>query len=168
MTFTEQNVSSSDTALTIVPLDEIDATDLRDWLINAQTDFWDERDLRDQHHPVWFRQFGSDGLVARSDGTTVGYLLGVVPVSGVAYVHLVAARRDHRGMGIGRKLYESFIAKAKQQGARSIEAMTSAGNSSSIAFHTAIGFRAEIVADYAGPGEDRVLFEMPLNGNDHG
>ena len=65
--------------ITIVPLDEVDALDLRDFLLTAQEKFWDERDLRAQHHPVWFRQFSHDGLIARQNGKTVGYLLGVVP-----------------------------------------------------------------------------------------
>lgn len=36
--------------------------------------------------------------------------------------------------------------------------MTAPVNTSSIAFHRAMGFEDEIVADYDGPGEDRVVF----------
>lgn len=148
--------------LAIVPLDEIDAVELRKFLVTAQEKFWDDRDLRDDHDPFWFRQFASSGLAARYDGETIGYLLGTLQFKGPAYIHLVAARHDYRHLGIGRKLYKSFIGKAQTAGATHVQAATLPGNSQSIAFHSAMGFSGEIVEGYAGPGEDRVFFDLAL------
>ena len=64
--------------------------------------------------------------------------------------------------GSAEKLYEAFVAQARQYEATAVQAITTPGNSTSIAFHTAIGFRGELVKDYAGPEDDRVLFEMTL------
>lgn len=156
----------ADSDISIVPLDEVDGQDLRDFLISAQSEFWDGKDLSEQHQPVWFRQFAHDGLIARKSGETIGYLLGSVPANGHAYIHLVATRSSARGGGVGRQLYEEFADQATAEGATRIQATTLPDNASSIAFHSAMGYRAELVSDYAGPGQDRVLFEMTLDRTD--
>ncbi|GAB3559046.1 GNAT family N-acetyltransferase [Spelaeicoccus albus] len=156
----------ADGDISIVPLDEVDGQDLRDFLISAQSEFWDGKDLSEQHQPVWFRQFAHDGLIARRGSETVGYLLGSVPANGHAYIHLVATKSSARGSGIGRSLYGEFASKAEAEGATSIQATTVPDNASSIAFHSAMGYRAELVSDYAGPGQDRVLFELSLDSTD--
>lgn len=149
--------------LSIVPFDEIDPLDLREFLVNAQEDFWGDRDLKSEHDAYWFRQFASSGLVARYEGETIGYLLGCLPRSGPAYIHLVAARKDYRHIGIGTKLYEAFIQNAKAAGATHVQATTVPGNSHTIGFHSALGFSGELVEDYAGPGNARVFFELSLH-----
>lgn len=158
----EQSPTIDAEKLAIVPLDELDAVDLRSFLVTAQEKFWDDRNLIDEHDAFWFRQFASSGLAARYDGDTVGYLLGAIPRRGPAYIHLVAARNDYRHLGIGRRLYTAFIKNAKESGASHVQAATIPGNSQSIAFHSAMGFSGEIVESYAGPGEDRVFFDLSL------
>lgn len=89
-----------------------------------------------------------------------------MPANGHAYIHLVATKSSARGSGIGRSLYGEFASKAEAEGATSIQATTVPDNASSIAFHSAMGYRAELVSDYAGPGQDRVLFELSLDSTD--
>lgn len=148
--------------LSISPLDETDALDLREFLVTAQEKFWGERSLADAHDPYWFRQLDSSGLVARYQNEIVGYLLGVVPAEGPAYIHLVASRDDFRKKGIGTKLYKEFINRARQIGSSEVQATTLPENTSAIAFHTDLGFESELISDYSGPDKPRVLFTRSM------
>lgn len=124
--------------------------------------FWGERDMRAQHQPVWLRQFASDAVIVREDGVLRGYLLGIVTTHELAYVHLIATRTDQRGRGLGRLLYDTFLNDASRRGARRVEAITTTTNTGSVAFHQRLGFSADVVPDYAGRGQARVLFRLAL------
>jgi ribosomal protein S18 acetylase RimI-like enzyme len=124
--------------------------------------YWGGRDLRALHHPIYCRQFADTGLVAHGDGI-LGYLFGFVAPTGEGYVHLVAVRDDARGTGLGRILYERFGELAAARGADRVTAITTPGNAGSIAFHRALGFTAETVAGYSGPGADRVVLHRRLD-----
>lgn len=159
-----------------------DPVAVRAEVLAAHDEFWDGRDLRDGHHPVWFRQFAGygylirdpavpsepvggvvPGLVSASEPAIVAYLLGTVTADGIGYVHLVATRRSHRGRGLGRDLWAAFESRARVAGARELQAITTPGNTGSIAFHTRLGMTAIRVPDYRGPGEDRILFRRRLS-----
>ncbi|MCS4592795.1 MULTISPECIES: GNAT family N-acetyltransferase [Brevibacterium] len=146
--------------LSISPLDEVDAREMREFLLDAQANFWGDRDLSGDHDAYWFRQFVTSGLVARYRSEIVGYLLGVIPHDGPAYIHLVAARSDFRHQGIGRHLYQHFIDHSRQLGASSVQATTMPESSGAISFHSSMGFSGELIEDYAGPGNPRVFFEL--------
>lgn len=51
----------------------------------------------------------------------------------------------------------------RYRGADRLTAITTPGNSGSIAFHRALGFTAETVAGYSGPGADQVVLRRPLH-----
>ena len=124
--------------------------------------FWGERDLRALHQPVWLRQLAGHTHVVRDDELLLGYLVGVVSTGGVAYVHLVATRQGARRRGVGRVLHTAFLEHARSSGAQRVEAITTPANEGSVAFHRRLGFAAQLVVDYAGPGQDRVLLTRPL------
>jgi GNAT superfamily N-acetyltransferase len=138
-----------------------DVADLRQVLAEHHR-YWGERDLRGLHLAVLVREFGPTCLVARGADGIVGYVFGFVTPGGTGYVHLVATRDDARGRGLGRRLYGAFAEAAEGQGARRLKAITSTGNVGSIAFHRRLGFSAETVPDYDGPGEARVVFRRGL------
>ncbi len=130
-------------------------------VLGALSDFWDGRDVGHLHHPVWFRQFSDAALAVRApDGTLGGYLLGCL-TRRVAYVHVVAVRPSMRGMGVARDMYEVVLARAAQLGCLTVEAITTPGNAASLALHQSLGFTATLTSDYAGSGQDRVLFVRP-------
>jgi ribosomal protein S18 acetylase RimI-like enzyme len=129
--------------------------------------FWGDRDMRALHQPVWLRQFASDAVIVREDHVLLGYLLGTVTTHGLAYVHLIATRRDRRRCGLGRLLYDAFLDNARRQGARRVEAITTTTNTGSIALHQRLGFSADVVPDYAGPGQLRILFRLTLLPESH-
>ncbi|SMY10439.1 GNAT family N-acetyltransferase [Brevibacterium jeotgali] len=157
-----ENTNFDPDKLIISPLDELDPLELRVEIVNAQERFWGDRDLSGAHEPHWFRQFAAGGLVARYQNEVVGYLLGAFPKEGPSYIHLVAARQDYRHLGIGRRLYEAFIARAHANGEHEVQATAIAENANAIAFHSSLGFEGTRIEDYAGPGEDRVFFTLRL------
>ncbi|MEV0404120.1 GNAT family N-acetyltransferase [Actinoallomurus sp. NPDC050550] len=136
-------------------------TDIQQVLVDHHR-YWGERDLRHQHLLTLVREFGETCLVARAEDEIHGYVIGFVTPAGTGYVHLIATRDDTRGTGLGRRLYTAFADAAYRQGARRLKAITSPGNTTSIAFHRSLGFDAEVVDDYSGPGQARVVFHRVL------
>ncbi|MEU4298574.1 GNAT family N-acetyltransferase [Kitasatospora aureofaciens] len=127
--------------------------------------YWGERDLRSLHLLALVQEFGSTCLVARAEDGIRGYVFGFVTPEGTGYVHLIATRDDARGTGLGRRLYVAFAEAAERRGARKLKAITSVGNTGSVAFHRSLGFDAEIIDDYDGLGRAMVVFhrDLPLD-----
>ncbi|MGV9412807.1 N-acetyltransferase family protein [Nocardia sp. NPDC003693] len=128
--------------------------------------YWGDRDLRAQHLTILVHEFPETCLVAVCDRGIHGYILGFVTPARVAYTHLIAARDDARGTGLGRRLYAAFATAAADLGAQSLKAITSPANEGSIAFHRSLGFDAHRVEDYSGPGRSRIIFTRSLTGSD--
>lgn len=130
-------------------------------------DRWWGGPSREQAHPIFFYELGEHALIADEGGEVIGFLLGFVapPSAGggrVAYVHLVGIHPEHRRRGVGKRLYEVFLERAKQAGAERVKAITNVGNEGSIDFHRALGFDVVEDGDYAGPSRPRVVFTKPL------
>lgn len=125
--------------------------------------YWGERDMRAGHHYPLVHEFGATCLVADSPDGIRGYLMGWVNPDRVGYVHFIATRDDARGTGLGRRLHAEFARLAAELGATRLKAITSVANTGSVAFHTSIGFVSEVVEDYAGPGQARVVFTRALH-----
>lgn len=115
-------------------------------------------------HPIFFYELGSLARVVEHDGILVGFLLGFVapgpPKTG--YVHLVGIHPDFRRQGVGRLLYENFTERCRELGCMRMKAITTVGNEGSIRFHEAMGWKAEEIEDYAGPGRKRIVFTKEL------
>ncbi|MFF9347714.1 GNAT family N-acetyltransferase [Streptomyces sp. NPDC014734] len=124
--------------------------------------YWGERDLRSLHVLALVQEFGSTCLAARAGDGIRGYVLGFVTPDGTGYAHLIATRDDARGTGLGRALYAAFARAAQARGARRLKAITSVGNTGSTAFHRSLGFEAEVVDDYNGPGLPMTVFRREL------
>ncbi|WP_405551532.1 GNAT family N-acetyltransferase [Streptomyces sp. NBC_01171] len=124
--------------------------------------YWGERDLRSLHLLALVQEFGETCLIARAEDGIHGYIIGFVTPAATGYVHLVATRDDARGTGLGRRLYRAFADVAHRQGARRLKAITSLGNTGSIAFHRRLGFDVKTVDDYNGPGQAMVVFHRVL------
>ena len=110
---------------------------------------------------LFFLHFEGTSFVAEdADGDLVGFVCGFLSQTDPeeAYIHFVGVSPEHRGAGIGRALYERFFAEVRDAHRSMIRCVTSPGNEDSVAFHAALGFQIDRVAeDYDGPGEDRVL-----------
>ncbi|ASR36732.1 GNAT family N-acetyltransferase [Prauserella marina] len=137
---------------------------------------------------LFLQHFAGTSLVALAeddDGTetVAGFLVGFHSADqpDVAYIHFVGVDPQRRGLGIARTLYRQFFAAAERAGKLVVHAVTSPGNTGSIAFHRALGFRllpgdrtvdnaddtgntddVTVHSDYDGEGQDRVCFELAL------
>ncbi len=114
--------------------------------------------------PIFFYEFGSYALIAEEDQKMIGFLLGFMTdrQPRIGYVHLLGIHPQFRLRGVARALYEDFERRAHAHGASRIKCITTQGNEGSVHFHEAMGYRAESVPDYAGPGRDRVVFTKEL------
>ncbi len=132
-------------------------------IVASLSDFWGERDTAGLHQALYVHEFGETALVLRDGhGHQIAYLLGFVTPARVGYIHVVAVREGHRGRGLARALYEEFESLARARGATALKAITSPGNSSSHAFHRALGFSASELAGYSVSGEPRTVFRRLL------
>jgi ribosomal-protein-alanine N-acetyltransferase len=90
--------------------------------------FWNE--LANGHHY----------LVALDDEALVGYGGLAVSGPGEAWVNNIAVRRDHQRQGIGRRLLEALLERAREHGARSVLLEVAADNKAAQKLYDAYGF----------------------------
>jgi GNAT superfamily N-acetyltransferase len=115
-------------------------------------------------HPIFFYELGDCALVVEEQGEMIGFLLGFIARHDVptGYVHLVGIHPDYRRRGVGRLLYAAFTGACRDAGSKRMKAITTLGNDGSKAFHLALGWTAQEVDDYAGPGRRRIVFTKDL------
>lgn len=132
-------------------------------IVGALHLYWEDSPRAPMHHPLLVREFGDLSLVIRDRLGVAAYLFGLLATTEpVGYIHIVGVRKDRRREGLASRLYEAFADRAAARGATELKAITSPGNTRSRAFHAAQGFDDELVRDYLGPGEDRIVFRKPF------
>ena len=128
--------------------------------------WWGGRDMAPMLPKLFFIHFEGTSFVAEdADGELLGFVCGFrsQTFADEAYIHFVGVDPEHRGSGLGRRLYERFFEEARANGRTLVRCVTSPLNERSLAFHQALGFEVErVVEDYDGPGEDRVLLVKQL------
>ncbi|MGH3065090.1 MAG: GNAT family N-acetyltransferase [Gaiellaceae bacterium] len=129
--------------------------------------WWGGRDMAPMLPKLFFLHFEGTSFVAEDDGgDLVGFLCGFLSQTSddEAYIHFVGVTPDKRGEGLGRVLYERFLTEVRAHGRTVVRCVTSPVNRASVEFHQALGFEVDrVVADYDGPGEDRVLLVRRLS-----
>jgi len=128
--------------------------------------WWGGRDMAPILPKLFFLHFEGTSFVAEDEeGDLAGFLCGFLSQTNPeeTYIHFVGVSPEHRGEGLGRTLYERFFDEVRGQGRSVVRCVTSPVNQESVAFHEALGFEVDRVAeDYDGPGEDRVLLAKRL------
>jgi ribosomal protein S18 acetylase RimI-like enzyme len=129
---------------------------------------------------LFLDHFQDTSFVAEEDGKLVAFLVGFISQSDPhqAYIHFAGVHPDYRRKGIARELYERFYEVVQTRGCDRVRLITSPTNKASIAFHTAMGYKAEpgdgevdglpVVLDYDGHGSSRVCFVLGLTGRPRG
>jgi GNAT superfamily N-acetyltransferase len=140
-----------------------------DQILADIADFWGSDRTFQFHHPIFINEFADTAFVIREGDKVTAYLFGFFSqAEKTGYVHLIGVRTNFQKRGLGKKLYEHFIAVAKAAGCEKIKAITTPGNQDSIDFHRKIGMNllgtenengVKVVKNYSGPGLDRVIFE---------
>ncbi|WP_449278932.1 N-acetyltransferase family protein [Leucobacter sp. GX24907] len=136
-----------------------------DSIIAVVDDWWGRPASRDLTR-LFLDHFHNTSLTAFTDelplaGFAIAFISPAQPDTG--YMHFTGVHPEMRRTGLARDLYERFFGTARAAGCTKVKAITSEVNERSIAFHQAIGFTAsEAIADYDGPGLDRVVFLKQL------
>ncbi|MCP3799291.1 GNAT family N-acetyltransferase [Allokutzneria sp. A3M-2-11 16] len=124
---------------------------------------------------LYFQHFTTTSwLVEDAEDRLVGFLIGFLSQTDpdAAYVHFVGIDPGLRRSGLARSLYQCFFDLAREHGRSRVQSITSPANTTSLAFHTALGFLVEqgekvvdgvwVQPDYDGPGLDRIAFVRRL------
>jgi GNAT superfamily N-acetyltransferase len=133
-----------------------------DYIVTVMDSWWGGPST-ERASPFFFHELGDHALIAEEDGRVVGFLLGLAAVARDAgYVHLVGIDPAFRRRGVGQHLYQHFSQLCAREGLKRIKAIGMIGHEASLRFHTALGFSAAEVPDYAGPGRGRMVFERAI------
>jgi ribosomal protein S18 acetylase RimI-like enzyme len=136
-------------------------------VIGRVNTWWGGREMAPMLPKLFFLHFEGTSFVADDDDQQLaGFVIGFLSQTdrAGAYIHFVGVAPERRGEGLGRQLYERFFEAVRADGRTVVRCVTSPANSGSLAFHKALGFEVERVAeDYDGPGEDRVVFVRQLS-----
>lgn len=84
-------------------------------------------------------------MVAERHGRTLGVLIGSYYLDidwegKVAKIQALIVEEKHRKKGIGKKLVQHFIEKAKQNGCRAVRSRINRKNKNACSFHEKLGF----------------------------
>ena len=132
-----------------------------EYVIERVDEWWGGRSMKAMIPRLFFEHFPSMTIIAESsgrNGAPAGFLCGFQSEADprCGYIHFVGVDPDLRGREIGRSLYQWFFARASALGCLHVQCVTSPMNTGSAAFHAAMGFTAELVENYDGPGESRL------------
>lgn len=144
-----------------------------DFIMQNVDQWWGGRAMADMLPRLFFKHFSQYSFTALEADSIVGFLVGFRSQSGseIGYIHFAGVDPEYRDKGIAKKLYERFFDYCRGVDLKSVQCVTSPENQGSIKFHHAIGFTAHAyendgqagsVANYDGPGEDRVVFTKSI------
>lgn len=146
-------------------------------IIAVINDWWGGRQMADMLPKLFFVHFRDTSFAidqGGQGGAPIAFLAGFISQTdpAQAYIHFVGIDPAHRRRGLGRMLYERFFAAAHTRGCTSVHCVTAPVNTTSIAFHTRMGFTIEhangqrngtpCTLDYDGRGQDRVQLVKAL------
>lgn len=139
-------------------------------------DWWGGRAMRDMLPRLFIEHFADTSwVVYDSSAQLAAFLIGFRSPADptLTYVHFVGVAPAARGHGLGRELYDRFCVQMATLGCTRVAAVTAPTNTTSLSFHTALGFTPKdspvttpsgtpYIPDYDGPGEDRVYLTRSI------
>ena len=142
--------------------------------ITERVDEWWGRPVRGALLRLFFEHFRPMSRVAEQAGDVVGFIIGFQSQTDplIAYAHFIAVAPNLRRGGLARTLYEQFFSESRARGCAFVEAITAPINTTSIAFHTRLGFEllpgtarvdgVPVSVDHDGPGKHRARMRRAL------
>jgi ribosomal protein S18 acetylase RimI-like enzyme len=133
-------------------------------VIDVLNDWWGGRQLTHLLPRLFFEHFQTTSFIVEDEGSLVAFLIGFVSQTRPteAYIHFVGVHPELRQSGLARQLYARFFTTVHKLGCRTVRCITSPVNEGSMSFHKRMGFSVSMAADYAGPGQDMVLFAKDI------
>ena len=133
-------------------------------ILDEHEQFWGERDLRPAHHP------GAGARVRRHvRGRCTTATSSWATCSGSWRVAWATCTWSGCARGTAARAWPPGCGRSSSGspvavGRTTLRAITTPANEMSIGFHRSLGMAVERVADYAGPGHDRIVFTRALEG----
>jgi ribosomal protein S18 acetylase RimI-like enzyme len=134
-------------------------------VIPVINDWWGGRQVTHLLPRLFFEHFQNTSFVIEDDDNLVAFLIGFISQTHIneSYIHFVGVHPEYRKKGIARELYELFFSKVRDCGCDTVRCITTPINEGSVKFHTQLGFSTSIATDYAGSGQNRILFVKTLS-----
>ena len=133
-------------------------------VIEVIDDWWGGRPMTHLLPRLFFEHFQSTSYVIEHDNELVAFIIGFISQTNPqeAYIHFVGVSPQYRSLGYANDLYQLFFNQVRQLGCNKVRCITTPINTGSVAFHEKMGFTVQLVKDYAGDGQDRILFSKQL------
>lgn len=133
-------------------------------VINVLNDWWGGRQMTHLLPRLFFEHFQSTSFIVEDNKVLSAFLIGFVSQTdpNEAYIHFVGVNPKHRKNGLARELYKLFFTKVRNLGCNTVRCITSPTNEGSISFHNSLGFSVSLSKDYAGLGQDRIIFTKDI------
>jgi predicted GNAT superfamily acetyltransferase len=133
-------------------------------VLEVADEWWGGREIAWLAQRLFLEHFADTSLIAEDELGLAGFLIGFLSQArpDEAYIHMVATRSDRRRTGLARDLYGRFFELARAAGRDVVTCITAPTNEASIAFHSALGFSADLDPDHEGPGADKIVFRVEL------
>lgn len=133
-------------------------------VINVLNDWWGGRQMTHLLPRLFFEHFQTTSFIVENEDSLAAFLIGFVSQThpSEAYIHFVGVNPNLRKTGLAKHLYERFFATVRNMGCRTVRCITSPVNEGSVAFHKRMGFSVLVATDYAGAGQDRILFSKDI------
>jgi len=143
----------SDRGIRITPMQQEDCEEVFQLFKKCFANTWSYQSIQDM-----FLQPGYSSLVARKNGTIIGYI-GILTVLDEADIINVAVDPDHQGMHIGSDLLQCMLQEADRQGIQKMFLEVRISNQPAIRLYQKGGFsRVGIRKNYyKHPAEDAVM-----------
>jgi len=133
-------------------------------VIDVLDDWWGGRQMTHLLPRLFFEHFQPTSFIVEEDGELSAFLIGFLSQTNPreAYIHFVGVHPQLRKSGLARELYEMFFATVRKAGCQIVRCITSPVNVGSVAFHQRMGFTVTVGTDYAGLGQDYMLFSKDI------
>jgi [ribosomal protein S18]-alanine N-acetyltransferase len=107
----------------------------------------------------------NDGFLIAADphDVPIGFLLGVSQIDREARVLMFAVDRNHRTLGVGTMLMETFLARCRGRGFRRVTLEVRVSNATAIRFYTRYRFSViDLLRTYYSDGENGYQMALEL------
>ena len=133
-------------------------------VMSVLNDWWGGRTMTHLLPRLFFEHFQPTSFVIESHEELVAFIIGFVSQTNPkeAYIHFVGVNPTYRKQGHANDLYQLFFSTVRQLGCNKVRCITTPVNKGSIAFHEAMGFTVQLVKEYAGDGQDRIVFSKEI------